>query len=76
MDINIYPNPSCGKVFICGAEIGTEVCVSNKQGEEVYCFTPMSTHSIIDLSAQPEGVYLMEIRLQQKVDLRKIVLEK
>jgi hypothetical protein len=76
MDVNIYPNPSNGKLFICGMEAGAELSVCDREGKEIYHSSPATTQSMIDLSAQPGGLYFMEIRLQEEVTSRKIVLTK
>ena len=75
MQAEILPNPSKGKVFICGAEEGTRLSVYNEAGEKVH-HSLIDTQSILDLSEQPEGVYFLELYAQRKVDLRKIILKK
>lgn len=77
MEINIWPNPSSGKLFVCGTEEGVEVAIYTPDGKKVHSFSPVNTHSIIDLAEQPEGVYFMVLSSPKEGGCRrKIVLEK
>ena len=71
MQVSIYPNPSSGKLFLCGTEAGTRVSVYNHGGEKVYTASPASTYSVIDLGAQPEGVYFMILSPPGKIGQKK-----
>ena len=72
----IIPNPSRGKLFVVGAQEGTELSVYSEGGKEIYHSPVSGNQSIIDLSAQPEGVYFVELNRPGEVELRKITLKK
>jgi hypothetical protein len=76
MQAEILPNPSLGKLFICGMQEGTRLTVYNESGEKILPPQLLDNQSVIDLSEQPEGEYFIELYANRKVDLRKITLKK
>lgn len=70
----IYPNPSNGIFEIVNGKQQIEnIEVSNVYGRKIYShsFTPS-----IDLSSQPSGIYFMQIRSEQGVVVKKIIIRK
>lgn len=64
--LNIYPNPSNGKVIVNVANGSmaasfNDIQVYNSLGEQVYPSYHMGTRFTIDLSLQPAGVYFVRV---------------
>ena len=67
--LRIYPNPTTGKVNISGAE-NAQVIVYAVTGEVVASYNNFSS-SMIDLSELKEGIYIMNIVVENKTVLNK-----
>ena len=67
--VRIYPNPTTGKVNISGAD-NAQVVVYSVTGEIVASFDNF-TSSMIDLSDLTEGIYIMNIVIDDKTVLNK-----
>jgi hypothetical protein len=67
--VSVYPNPTNGKVFISGAENAT-VEIYNLTGAQVASYTDFSSN-VIDLSAMEEGIYFLNIVIDNKTVLNK-----
>jgi hypothetical protein len=76
-NIDIFPNPSNGKVFIhnSGQKENMTVTVFNNVGQIVYSdkFTQMST-AVVDLTAQAGGVYTVQVKSDKDVTTKSIVI--
>jgi len=82
--INVYPNPANGEftVSIKSEELGitNDVEVYNMLGEKVYSqpLIPIviGTNSsfLIDLSSQPNGIYLIKLNFCNQIQYSKIVI--
>lgn len=76
--LNLFPDPSSGilTVNLENTLPQTNVCVYNATGKCVYNEdTVKKDLHEIDLSAQPKGVYLMEITSGDEKTVKKIVVE-
>ncbi len=69
-DINIYPNPTTGKINVKAEEI-ENIKVLNLQGKEIY----NGKENEIDLNKEPKGIYIIKVRTDKGVAVRKVVLE-
>lgn len=67
--VHIYPNPTTGKVFVSGAD-NAQVNVYNTTGKIVASFSDFSS-IMIDLSELPEGIYIMNIVIDNNTVLNK-----
>ena len=66
----VYPNPGTGKFTILGEGI-TELEVKDLTGKTVYT----GSTPLVDLSSQPNGVYLITIRTANETVVEKIMKE-
>ncbi|MBN2175513.1 MAG: T9SS type A sorting domain-containing protein [Bacteroidales bacterium] len=69
--INVYPNPTSGKVFISGAENAT-IEIFNLTGAIVASYSDFS-NNVIDLSNMEQGIYFLNIIIDNKTVLNKKV---
>ena len=72
--INIYPNPTTGKVFIEGENINF-IEVLNVNGQTIYTKQVNANTTNIDLSNKTNGIYFIKIRNNNTVLTYKIILE-
>jgi hypothetical protein len=61
LSINIYPNPSSGKITISGLEPGTRIRIYNILGVGLRDIVSIQSEEIISLEGQPEGVYFVVV---------------
>ncbi|MFH2142646.1 MAG: T9SS type A sorting domain-containing protein [Bacteroidota bacterium] len=75
-DVLIFPNPTTGKINIITEGI-RKIDVTNIQGKLVLSqkSKDKSQNTIIDLSTQPKGIYIIKVRTERGVAVEKIVLE-
>lgn len=74
--ITIFPNPSTGKFTICNPQnTMCDLDVYNVFGEKVYSLNRIITHSLINLSGQPKGIYFLQLRSENKIKRMKLVVE-
>ena len=67
--VRIYPNPTTGKVYVSGAE-NAQVIVYSVTGKLVASYDNFSS-SLIDLSDLNEGIYIMNIVIDDTTVLNK-----
>ncbi len=71
-----YPNPSRGMFSITANDDITAVEVRNMVGQTVYSATISANNATIDLTSQPKGIYIYQVRnAQGVVTIGKIVIE-
>ena len=76
--INIFPNPSTGKFTVSGKNIQT-IEIINISGQSVYFNKPQEMNNIsrlfhIDLSNKSKGVYYIKIQINNRIEIRKLIL--
>jgi formylmethanofuran dehydrogenase subunit D len=59
--IELYPNPSNGKLNVTGVEKGQRIQVYNSLGSAIIDVNVESSHEIINLDKHPAGMYLIMI---------------
>ena len=67
--ILLYPNPTSGifQLSIVGNYLSLKnILVYNIFGEEIY-HAPVTDHKLIDLSSQPDGIYLLQVVNEKQV---------
>ncbi len=77
--VSVFPNPSTGNVFVnFSSNLGkVEVKISDMMGKQVLESNENSSANMkFDLNAQPNGMYLMEVRTAQGKMVQKIMLNK
>lgn len=71
--VQLYPNPSSGKVNVLNAsELNAVYTVYNSSGEKI--LETMDEKSI-DLSSQPKGIYVVHIKTDKDNCTRKILIQ-
>jgi hypothetical protein len=73
--VNIYPNPTTGKVNISGLIAGAEISIRDLHGQTVANFKDQSEQVDYDLSTLPPGVYLVKIEANGQSIFRKLVVQ-
>jgi hypothetical protein len=76
---SIYPNPTNG---ICTIQSNSQRLSSNSRieiynvvGEKIYSSNPFFfTNSQIDLSKQPDGIYFVNLKTEERNEIKKIVI--
>lgn len=68
-NFKIHPNPTSGFFKISSDKVINEVKVYNAIGQIIYT----TSHSEVDISNQPVGVYLIEIFSENKKTIQKII---
>ena len=73
-EASVHPNPSNGIVYINELQEGAELSLSNMQGAPINnSVTPYGTSRILDLSAQPTGVYFLQVVYPDRKEVHRIV---
>ena len=72
-NVTVYPNPTSGMIFV---ELDTnfDAVVYNYQGQVLY--RSHDNYGSLDLSVLKTGVYFLEIRNNDKVMIKKIIVDK
>jgi len=73
--INIYPNPTLGKLNITSANKINILSIKNIIGEEIF-FAKYFSAKTIDLSCYNNGVYFINITTNKGTHIKKIILTK
>jgi len=74
-NLNIYPNPTIGKLNIISANKINTLSITNIIGKEILFYKDFSAN-IIDLSSHENGVYFINIRTDKGKHIEKIILNK
>lgn len=74
-EINIYPNPTKGKLFISTSYKITSISITNIIGKEVFSQINFNDNSI-DLNSFKNGVYFVSINTNKGAVTKKIILTK
>jgi hypothetical protein len=71
-----YPNPTSGKVAISGIISGDKINVYNELGELIRTITSTSNTNLkIELSDQPQGLYVVHIQSKNTSFTHRIILQ-
>ncbi len=73
-DVKVYPNPTDGHFNISLSAGEATVIVNNVLGDKVYQTVVHNAQSEIDLSAQPNGIYFLQIITEQGTTNKKIII--
>ena len=74
--INLYPNPTSGNLYISGIEKGNRICVYNLLGQMVFEKDALQKNELISLNGQLKGVYFVKVIAKGKKDvIRKFILK-
>lgn len=73
-NFNVFPIPSKGEINIQSIENIKAIVVINECGQKIYQST--NSNSSIDISAYPNGVYILQIQTEKGLSSKKIVISK
>jgi len=73
-EINLYPNPSTDNLIIECPEQST-VEILNIQGQILKMIVKSGNKTVIDVSSFPSGVYIVEVRTEKGMAVKKFVKE-
>lgn len=73
--INVYPNPSTGKIYLKNTLGLNEIQVFDMFGK-IMLELPKGNHKDIDLSSIPNGVYLIKLSNENQSQIDKIIIYK
>ena len=71
-DLKLTPNPTSGLIYLEGEEEGHAVLV-DQVGRIIYSFPVQSEKVILDLQAQPKGMYFLQLRINGRLLTSRIV---
>jgi len=76
--VTLYPNPANNLLIITSDEENiTNVEIYNTLGERVYNSSPSNTHTInLNVSSQPNGVYLVRLIMSNDIITKKFIIQK
>lgn len=73
-DIRIFPNPSPGVFNVIGPDESAQVSVFNMYGKEILSLR-LQQSGEIDLTDQPDGIYLVRLITENRIVIRELVKE-
>ena len=74
--IDVFPNPTSGKLTITGIQEKSEIKIFNVFGEKFFTQQFLANQpTIIDLSSQPAGIYFLQIKTNKDAFVKKIIKE-
>lgn len=71
--INLYPNPCSNEITIESEEMITDCSLYNSLGQFIMQYPLNTTNQTIDVSNLESGLYIMKLRVQDKMITRKIM---
>ena len=73
-DFTIYPNPTNGQVALSSTKsVSGELIIINSLGEIIYSATMNSDVTSIDMSANQNGIYFVQLKSENETVTRKII---
>jgi alpha-tubulin suppressor-like RCC1 family protein/ribosomal protein L27 len=73
----VYPNPSSGTIQIVSADAKIlNIEISNMLGETIYLSQVNSDKASIDLSKEPNGIYVVKISTSKGITIEKLILNR
>ncbi len=74
--VSVYPNPSASIFRVSSETAMQELVVRDMSGREVLRTLPVAGATELDLSAQRDGVYMLEVRLSDRTEQIRLVLRR
>lgn len=74
----VFPNPTKGLVninFGAGSTDNLQVEITDALGRQITAFKPNSLSNVVDLTAQPAGIYFAKIKSDNLYIVKKIILQ-
>jgi hypothetical protein len=73
VNVSVYPNPAADELTVNSETTITEVCLYDAMGRQLLQTSVQSPQAKINMSAYPEGWYLLHITTLQGLSVKKIV---
>lgn len=74
--MNIFPNPSNGLFQIINLPLLSKIEITNVIGKKIHQQTFKSTNGQVDLREQLNGIYFLQIKTEQEIDSKKIIISR
>ncbi|MBI3512180.1 MAG: T9SS type A sorting domain-containing protein [Bacteroidetes bacterium] len=74
--LSLFPNPSSGIFTLYSNTTNGEISVCNMLGQSIFESTINDLQSTIDLTGQPNGIYFVMLKTDEKIFSQKIVINK
>lgn len=76
-EIKIYPNPTQGQLKIEISDLGDDeevnLTIYNVQGKKILSEKTSENYTIMDISSNPSGVYILQINIKGEISTWKII---
>lgn len=73
--VTVFPNPASDRITICASTSILEIRVQNLQGELVQNSRPLKKEVTVSCGQLPAGVYLVEVRTESSVVIKKLSVQ-
>ncbi|GHT72203.1 hypothetical protein AGMMS50262_00170 [Bacteroidia bacterium] len=78
-EVKIYPNPTKGviavEIFNFNAEVTADFLLTDLSGKVIYRLPAVSGYETLDLSRQPDGLYVLRLTVNGEATVWKIIKE-
>ena len=76
-EITVYPNPSNGHVMVeCATDRIQQLSIVDIFGRCVYALQDVQAEAVsLDLAFLPKGVYMVQVRLEEGIENRKLIIK-
>jgi len=74
--LRMFPNPTFGSIYFSGIPKGAQIGIYNLRGQLLWSERNASETAQISLASFSEGMYLVKVMVENRVDTRKLVIQK
>ena len=72
--VNLYPTPTNGDIIVNTGNITPEmITITNMLGKTITILNPSSATSVLDISSETNGIYIVQVRFKQGTRVQRIV---
>lgn len=75
-NLNLYPNPSNGKVRLTALTPGSSIRISDILGNTVFSTEAQASEQNLELPDLKNGIYMFSVAYNKEVSVRKLVIQK
>ena len=73
-EVQIFPNPTTGVLKVISGKVVGKVYIYNSMGIQVQVFQANQKEMTIDLSNLSKGVYFVQLEIENKTEVHKIIV--
>jgi hypothetical protein len=73
--VTVFPNPSNGKITIESKEKILFLSITDMTGQNVLTLNPGNYSLQADLSEKSNGIYFLKVRTNERIAVRKIIIQ-